>query len=379
MSFLADFTTELAWAFVGLVAGTVAHEAGHCAAAALVSLPILRVRIGNGAVVKRARLGTIELEFRLVPVGGFVWIKADRSTPRLRLVAFMLGGGAVNAALLGITVWLWHSAALPRSSEMSLLGFGMAQLALLVITLIPAWGRVFGIRFANDGMQILLLLRGRHNLDVHLTYEDLLAHYAPGRVARMTDASRVLREQIMGGGLWLGEDARRRVLGVVQAELGATVMSSGERLLILDLLITTALISRDLVFYGHLDDWARQMSELDPADALTTSTRGVVLVERGDFAAGKALLDKVAKPSFTPSDPFDTSDYIMVQAFIARAEGALGNPRAGRRRLVDVRRAISSNSAYESLRPLVDRIDRELLAGRYESPAATGILASAPA
>ena len=104
MSFPSFLATGMAWALVGLVAGTIAHEAGHCAAAKLASLPVLRVRIGTGAVVMRTRLGKIELKLRLVPVGGFVWIKADRNTPRPRLIAFMLGGVAANAALLGVTV-----------------------------------------------------------------------------------------------------------------------------------------------------------------------------------------------------------------------------------------------------------------------------------
>jgi len=69
----------------------------------------------------------------------------------------------------------------------------------------------------------------------------------------------------------------------------------------------------------------------------------------------------------------------MVQSFIARAEGALGAPHAGRHRLVDVRRAIRHNQAYEWLRPLVERIDRELIAGRYDSPAAPASAADASA
>ena len=163
------------------------------------------------------------------------------------------------------------------------------------------------------------------------------------------------------------------MLEAAQAELGGAVMSPEERLLALDMLISIALVARDPVFCGNLGDWARQITELDPGGALTTSTRGVVLVELGDFAAGKALLDTVAKPDFTPSDPFETGDHILVQAFIARAEGALGDPRTGRGRLGEVRRAIGTNSAYESLRPLVDRIDRELIAGRYRSPTTAAV------
>jgi NAD(P)-dependent dehydrogenase (short-subunit alcohol dehydrogenase family) len=136
----------------------------------------------------------------------------------------------------------------------------MAQLSLITMTVIPVWGRVLGIRFANDGLQVLLLMRGRHSLDVHRTYEELLARYAPGRAPRMTDASRLLREQVTGGGVWFDQSARRRMLEAAQAELGGAVMSPEERLLALDMLISIALVARDPVFCGNLGDWARQIT-----------------------------------------------------------------------------------------------------------------------
>src|SRR5215831_18532485 len=117
MSFPSIVATVTGWVLVGLVAGTIAHEAGHCAAAALASIPIRRVRIGTGAVWMETRLGKIELELRVLPVGGFVWITADRKTSRPRLVGFMLGGAAMNAALLGATAWLWQTRTLSGLPE----------------------------------------------------------------------------------------------------------------------------------------------------------------------------------------------------------------------------------------------------------------------
>jgi hypothetical protein len=324
--------------------------------------------------VTEARLGHTTLELRAVPFGGFTWIKADAKTPRPRLVAFMLGGGVANAALLGVTLWLWQASARLGLPEDPLAGFAIAQFALVVNNLIPRWARMQGTRFANDAMQVLLLMRGRHSLDVHCTYEDLLARCAPGRSPRMTAASDVLRDLIASGAARLD---RHRMLAAVQPELAADAMSPEERMLTLDLLITVALTSRDPMFCRHLDDWARQLAACDPDGAATTSTRGAVLVELGHFAAGKALLETVVKPGFAASDPFDAANYIMDQAFIARAEGALGDPAAGRRRLAEARRAIGANMAYESLRPLVDRIARELRTGRYESPASVSLAAGA--
>ena len=178
----------------------------------------------------------------------------------------------------------------------------------------------------------------------------------------MTEASTALRHLFTTGRVRFDH---RQTLATVQALLDGDVMSPEERMLGIGLLIPRALLSRDPALCRQLDGWAQQLAGLDPDGALTAGSRGVVLVELGQFAAGKALLETVAKPGYTASDPFDTADYIVVHAFIARAEGALGDPRAGRRRLTDVRRAIATNMAYETLRPLVDRIDRELASGRY--------------
>src|SRR5262249_26273467 len=159
-----------------------------------------------------------------------------------------------------------------------------------------------------------------------------------------------LREQIMRPGLWNDPGVRREALDAAQRTLAGDTMSSEERMLIIDTLVTIAVVSRDPRFYPHLDDWSREAAELMPA----TNTRAVVLVELGKSAAGKTLLDARAKPGFATTDPFDMCERIMTQAFIARAEGALGDPAPARRRLAAARDAIGANAAYEVLRPVVD-------------------------
>ncbi len=363
---MSSFATAFAWILIGFVVGMIAHEAGHAAAAALASLPIRRIRIGTGKMIAQARLGKTEVQLGLIPLSGFVLAEITRHTPRPRLAVFLAGGMVVNAVLLGVTFWLWRGDVVPGLPEEALPAFGYAQLVLFASSLIPLWGRISGSRVANDGMQLLLLARGRHSIEVHRTYDELLAHCTPGRTPRMTEASTVLRDLFTTGRVRFGH---RQTLETVQGLLEGDMMSPEERMLGINLLIMRALLSRDPVLCRHLDAWARKLAALDPDGTQTTGTRGLVQVELGQFAAGRALLDTVAKPSFTASDPFDTADYIAVHAFIARAEGGLGDPRTGRRRLADVRRAIVTNLAYEALRPLVDRIDRELVAGRYQ-PAA---------
>ena len=375
MTLFADIAAYLFLIPVGVTVGIVAHEAGHCAFAAVASLPVTYVRIGIGAGVAHRRLGGIELHLHALPLGGYVGVAADGKTARLRIAVFTLGGIAANAMLLGLAAWLLQADALPSLPRTALAGFALVQFALLVGSLIPMWGRVNGIPFPNDGLQIVLLMRRRHSIDAYRSYEQVLGHYTPGRPPQTTDASSVLRAQLARP-LWVDANARRDMLDALRRELKKDVMSPEERMLILNVLISLALISRDPIFYPHLDGWASRLAELGPGVASLASTRGGVLVELGQFAAGKAALDAVAKPEFAAADPFEATDWIMTQAFIARAEGALGNPRAGRSRLVRAREAIRANASFEVLRPLIERIDRELLPGPYQAPASTSISAS---
>jgi len=366
LEFISDFVELMPTIIVGFVVGLVAHEAGHCACAALASMPIKKIRIGVGPVLMRARLGKVELALHALPIGGLVQVEINRTTTRLRLAVFVLGGILANVALLGLAAWRGASDA-AAAPDPATAGFAIGQFGLLACSVVPLWNRRNGLRFPNDAMQLILLLRGRHRIDAHRDYGQLLAHYADGRAPRATDASRVLREQMARGGLQADASTRRDIVDTLRRELAKDDMSVEERRLIIDTLVTMALISRDPVFYADLDDWSRQAAEL--AGASATNIRGVVLVELGEFAAGKALLGEIAKPDFATCDPFDMSNRIVTQAFIARAEGGLGDPVGGRRRLDRARQAIRANAIYEVLRPLVDRIDGELIAGRYAYPA----------
>src|SRR5262249_48963562 len=154
---------------------------------------------------------------------------------RRRLAVFLLGGLAVNAVLFGITFWLWRHSRVLDLSEDPLFGFWYAQLMLFVGTLIPLWTRISGTRIANDGMQLLLLSRVRHSIEVHRTYDELLAHYAPGRPPRMTEASDVLRELFTSG---RARFDRRRTFDTIQPLLDGNTMSPEETILSLGLLIS---------------------------------------------------------------------------------------------------------------------------------------------
>ena len=367
----ANLTGLMPSILVGSVVGIVAHEAGHCAGAALVSIPIRKVRIGVGPPLLRARCGKAELELRAFPIGGLVQVEMSEKSTRPRVAVYTLGGAAANAALYGIAVWLWQSGLAPALPHEATAGFAIAQIALLATALIPARVRAYGVQLPTDGMQLVLLLCGRHGIDAYRSYDQLLALYAPGGTARMTDASRIVREQMARGALRADAGVRRDVVATLLRQLAKDGISREERRLILDMLVMIALSSRDPDFYGHLDAWSREAADL--AGSAESNTRGLALVDLGEFAAGKAMLDAVAKPDFATRDPFDMSNRIITQAFIARAEGALGARKAGRWRLDRARRAIRANAAYEVLRPLVDRIDRELIAGRYTSPMASQV------
>jgi hypothetical protein len=64
-------------------------------------------------------------------------------------------------------------------------------------------------------------------------------------------------------------------------------LSREEEMLVLDTLLTYGLACGDTELRPHLDEWSLRASELGPEIATLIGTRGAVLVELGQFAAGR--------------------------------------------------------------------------------------------
>ena len=359
-----DFVCIMAGTVAGLVLGVLAHEAGHAAFAVLGALRIQRIMIGIGPVLLRKRIGAVDLELRAVPFSGFVKPVSYETASRLGVVLFTLGGVIGNVAVIGVTALVHTLVPLSLLGQFALVYVVAAvQFLIIVSTLIPARHTMNGTPIGSDGLQLIQLLRRRHSLDVYRAYRVLLRRYQPTGTLQVSAAMPLIVPQIARAEKYTNEWARRDVLAILRRQLETGGLTPAEEMLVLDCLLTTGLITGDPEYRPHLAAWAHRAAELGPDIAALTGTRGAVLVEFGDWAAGKALLDAVVP---TPDSPHDGP---IVDAFLARATAGLGDIAAARRHADAARRAIDGDASLAWVRPLIERVERELDIDRDQSAA----------
>jgi predicted Zn-dependent protease len=121
---------------------------------------------------------------------------------------------------------------------------------------------------------------------------------------------------------WTNDVARREIQNALVAELAGGQLPPEEEMLVLDSLLTSALVFADAELRPQLDAWSRRAQELGPEVKAVAATRGGVLIELGHYEAGKALLLPAMREPPAANTVFDR---LMTQFFLARAEHALGN------------------------------------------------------
>lgn len=126
-----------------------------------------------------------------------------------------------------------------------------------------------------------------------------------------------------------------------------------EELLILDLLITDALLHGDPRLRPRLDEWSQRALEMAPEIATLHGSRGAALVELGRLAEGKALLE----PLLTTDRA--SYDALLSHIFLARAEGALGNVERARYLATQARAIASAHTFPSPVMRLVELLEAE--------------------
>ena len=367
---------------LGLVAASVVHEGGHLLCARVCSIPIGRIVIGGGPVLMRLHVGKVQLEWRLLPVGGLV---VPAALPNLQargpMALFFLGGVLGNVAAIGAIILLHVMGAVPTllyndaGTPLIALQAGiltLSQAFFVILCLIPHWAPMDGRPMASDGLQLLRLLQGR------LQYAVRLEPYRHGmtRPPKASSASSRIAEQFARTDRLSSTDARRdfwvRLRGELvdsglpaqdlpaqdlsAQDLPAQDLPAEEEMLVLDALVTDGLLFADPMLLTGLEQWSLRALQLGPGVRTVVGSRGAALVELGRYQEGKALLEAVA---FTvDAEPFDA---LMSRIFLARAEQALGNAAAAAALMTQVRSITAQAGALEpAVISLIERIEREI-------------------
>jgi Peptidase family M50 len=342
------------WFVVGRAIGTACHEVGHLLCAAIGSIPIHRMVVGHGPLLWRGRFGETWLELRLLPFGGHVAPYPAVNYRWCWRALFLSGGVLANVAVICLVAALRAAGVAPGKAGQFLGAIVFAQLYIIVRSLIPSWDN----RRVNDGLLLLQLLRQSRDYpaEARAAYAMCLSGYGNGSPQpTMTLASARLLYHVSLTDRTTDEEARRDFREALLRELERGHLVREERILALDALVTDGLISGDPTARASLDEWSQQALELGPELPTLLGSRGAVLVVLGRYEEGRALLAPIAAVS--QARPFDA---IMSQAFLARAERALGDEAAARQFANGARTTAEAIQVMPRVAAMLTRLDTEM-------------------
>jgi hypothetical protein len=142
----------------------VLHEFGHALAARLLGWRVERISIGTGRVrMERVVLG-MPVEFRTMPLSGFVLPRPrDLRTPRLKeCLVYAAGPGAELLAVALLALLAGTDTLLARSAEVGVIAmqsFCAAAILGALFNLLPLPHRIDGATAWSDGLGMMLCWR----------------------------------------------------------------------------------------------------------------------------------------------------------------------------------------------------------------------------
>lgn len=314
------FEVFFGW-LAGHALGIAAHEAGHAFAAMATGMRVKKVVIGWGETLYACEYRGIQIELNRIPSGGVTHIAGEIRLRKWAELFVLLAGSLGNLLLLLGVVAAWYHSLLPSSADYVTLGFVCAQIFLIAFALLPDAASVAG--GITDGKRIAFILKQKNGsltpvAECHL---HSLQPYAEGegQIAALSPASHRLID-IHQALCHSPAELPGKTVQAVIAELGKDEMSPAEELMVLDTLVTNAVIYGNRNLRDSIDEWSSRAMARGSHISTIRFTRAAVLIELGRFADGKALIEASAHPD---DRPYDT---VLNSIFLAKAEAGLGNP-----------------------------------------------------
>ena len=328
------------WLALGFAIGTACHELGHLLCAAAGSIPIRLIAVGVGPLLWHRRFGETWFELRLLPFTGFVAPYPLVNSRWYFWVLFLLGGVLGNAAIVCIVAGLDAIGVAPEPADETLGPVVLIQLYLIVVNVVPFRAKVGATRMPTDGLLLLQLLwRPQDEVaQLHAAYATMLSKYSNGNLQlTMSSASSRILYHMTSSQMATDEDSRRDFRESLLRELTRGDLVREEKMLVLDALVTDGLVSGNPAVRERLDEWSLQALELGPA--------------------GKALLAPIVAANLAA--PFDS---LMSQAFLARAERALGDEAAAQHFTNAARAIAEAIEVTRRVRAMLARHEAEMVA-----------------
>jgi hypothetical protein len=350
------------WLFINLVlAGLLTplcvalHELGHVLGAWLMGCQIFAIRLGRGSRLVHFEIRGIDVRIGVLPIGGAVTV-APRSPgwlrPRMALMVFM--GPAINLALISVSIWMiapadrpllqpWWSGLAPWHA----LIYANAVIALASLLPTPRLSTTQG---PSDGNLIIHYLLGpRERLEARCFDRILMEADRLQSHHRLDEASALLEEALRNspnadahvrlthllGVVRLVEQRRLEGIDLLSKVLDATTPQPANRVfrgMTLNNLAWGHLMIGDVEHLSEADVRSSAAYAVLPDHAGTRSTRGSVLVEKGEIVQGLALL----RSAMNAADRDQSK--ACCACFIAIGERRAGNEAVAQAMLAQARR-----------------------------------------
>jgi len=141
----------------------VLHEAGHALMALGLGWSVEQIVIGMGEPLKKFKLGSVAVEWRILPIEGFVRCRpTNLELPRLKNALIYFAGPGIQIAFAGLMLLgLGPEQLLQHSNNIGLIAvqaLAAASVVSGVINLIPYSVETPERKIVNDGLGILLAL-----------------------------------------------------------------------------------------------------------------------------------------------------------------------------------------------------------------------------
>ena len=257
----------LSGVFVGCVLGIIAHEAGHAAVALITGLQLRAVIIGRGRTLFTRKYRGIRIRLNSVPLAGRVAVNPEFYQRKIPLLAFAFGGVIANVLLGLAVVFLWESGCVPNYLHKAVIGFYYMQAFLIIRNLIPQTLSIDGQIVHTDGKAILSLLKNpdRALSPAAQVYLLLLAQYTNGKdpLSALSPASPQLMPYVYLRHYGrIDRHDREDLSQIFSVELEKGELSVEEELLVLDGLVTDAVITGDPEARANIDGWSHRAISL---------------------------------------------------------------------------------------------------------------------
>jgi hypothetical protein len=341
---------------VGRVIGVAAHECGHVLAAAAVSLPVRLILLGKGPLLSQGRFGETAVQLRLyVWAGGCTLLYPPLTVQRSQYAIFLIGGILGNATLALLAVWLLRDSTIPENFQYLLGGAALAQVIMIIANLVPRTVNIEEEITGSDGRLLLKTVRDPwpNPTLAGRIFAAMLGSYGDGKEVPLpvSPVSARLCYQLRRE-RWVDETTRCDVDGALVRELRREDLTREQELLLLDAVMTDALLFRDPALHARLDEWSQRALALAPEIETVRGSRGAALVELGRYAEARPLLEPLTRAA-------SMLDRILSHAFLARAEHALGNSSEAIRLVTEARRLCDGNGCPPPVAALVARVEVE--------------------